>query len=65
MNKRRKEIATRLQEALEDGELIENAEYENAKNEQAFVEGRIKELEMLLANAKIIDEAEREPGAVH
>ena len=54
-NKRRKEIATRLQEALEDGELIE----------QAFVEGRIKELEMLLANAKIIDEAEREPGAVH
>jgi transcription elongation factor GreA len=64
-NKRRKEVATRLQEALEDGELIENAEYENAKNEQAFVEGRIKELEMLLANAKIIDEAEREPGAVH
>jgi transcription elongation factor GreA len=64
-NKRRKEIATRLQEAMEDGELIENAEYENAKNEQAFVEGRIKELEMLLANAKIIDEAEREPGAVH
>ena len=64
-NKRRKEIATRLQEALEDGELIENAEYENAKNEQAFVEGRIKELEMLLANAKIIDEAEKEPGAVH
>ena len=61
-NKRRKEIATRLQEALEDGELIENAEYENAKNEQAFVEGRIKELEMLLANAKIIDEAERGPG---
>ena len=45
--------------------MIENAEYENAKNEQAFVEGRIKELEMLLANAKIIDEAEREPGAVH
>lgn len=64
-NKRRKEIATRLQEAMEDGELIENAEYENAKNEQAFVEGRIKELEILLANAKIIDEAEREPGAVH
>lgn len=63
-NNRRKEIAIRLQEALEDGELIENAEYENAKNEQAFVEGRIKELEMLLANAQIIDEAENEQGAV-
>mgnify|MGYP000875944866 FL=1 len=63
-NNRRKEIAIRLQEALEDGELIENAEYENAKNEQAFVEGRIKELEMLLANARIIDEAENEQGSV-
>jgi len=63
-NNRRKEVALRLQEALEDGELIENAEYENAKNEQAFVEGRIKELEMLLANAQIIDEAENEQGAV-
>jgi len=63
-NNRRKEIAIRLQEALEDGELIENAEYENAKNEQAFVEGRIKELEMLLANARIIDESENEQGSV-
>lgn len=52
---KRKEIAERLQEAMEDGELIENAEYEDAKNEQAFVEGRIKELELLLANAHIID----------
>lgn len=52
---KRREIADRLQEAMEDGELIENAEYEDAKNEQAFVEGRIKELELLLANAHVID----------
>ena len=53
---RRQEIAERLHEAMEGGELIDNAEYEAAKNEQAFVEGRIKELEILLATAKIVDE---------
>jgi len=54
--KKREEIANRLHEAMEGGELIENAEYEAAKNEQAFVEGRIKELEILLATARVIDE---------
>jgi transcription elongation factor GreA len=54
--KKREEIANRLHEAMEGGELIENAEYEAAKNEQAFVEGRIKELEVLLATARVIDE---------
>lgn len=53
---KRQEIAERLQEAMEDGELIENAEYEDAKNQQAFLEGRIKDLELLLANANVIDE---------
>jgi transcription elongation factor GreA len=53
---RRQEIAQRLHEAMEGGELIENAEYEAAKNEQAFVEGRIKELEILLATARIVAE---------
>ncbi len=53
--KKREEIANRLHEAMEGGELIENAEYEAAKNEQAFVEGRIKELEILLATARVID----------
>ena len=53
---KREEIANRLHEAMEGGELIENAEYEAAKNEQAFVEGRIKELEVLLATAHIIEE---------
>jgi transcription elongation factor GreA len=53
---KRQEVAARLHEAMEGGELIENAEYEAAKNEQAFVEGRIQELELLLATAQIIDE---------
>lgn len=53
---KRQEIANRLHEAMEGGELIENAEYEAAKNEQAFAEGRIKELEVLLATARIIPE---------
>ena len=64
-NEKRKEVAVRLQEAMEDGELIENAEYEDAKNEQAFTEGRIKDLELLLANAHIIDENDdNEHGAI-
>jgi transcription elongation factor GreA len=53
---KRQEVANRLHEAMEGGELIENAEYEAAKNEQAFVEGRIQELEVLLATAKIIED---------
>ncbi len=53
---KRQEVAKRLHEAMEGGELIEDAEYEAAKNEQAFVEGRIQDLEMLLANARVIEE---------
>ena len=56
---KRQEVAERLHEAMEGGELIENAEYEAAKNEQAFVEGRIQELEMLLATARVIEESEK------
>ena len=65
-NQRRAEIASRLREALEGGDITENAEYEAAKNEQAFVEGRIKELEMILANARIIeaDAASAKQGTV-
>ncbi len=51
---KRQEVASRLHEAMEDGELIENAEYEAAKNEQAFVEGRILEIEYMLASAQEI-----------
>jgi transcription elongation factor GreA len=56
---KRHEVAARLHEAMEGGELIEDAEYEAAKNEQAFVEGRIQELEILLGNARVIDESEK------
>ena len=51
---KRQEVASRLHEAMEDGELIENAEYEAAKNEQAFVEGRILEIEHMLSSAQEI-----------
>jgi len=54
---RRDEVAERLRLALEEGgDLVENAEYEDAKNEQAFVEGRIQQLELLLNRAQIIEE---------
>ena len=55
-NVRRPEIAQRIHDAKEHGDLSENAEYEDAKNEQAFVEGRIQTLEALIKNATIIDE---------
>lgn len=61
---KRQEIANRLHEAMEGGELIENAEYEAAKNEQAFTEGRIKELELLLATARVIDEGSVAAGSI-
>ena len=54
---RRPEIAERLRQALEDGgELTENSEYEDAKNEQAFIEGEIARLDGILRNAKLIEE---------
>ncbi|MFW6135809.1 MAG: transcription elongation factor GreA [Chloroflexota bacterium] len=55
---RRKEIARRLELALAEGPLLENAELEDARNEQAFVEGRILMLERMLADAVIIEEDE-------
>ncbi len=55
-NVRRKEVAQRLKEAISYGDLSENSEYEEAKNEQAFVEGRILELEHMIKNAKVVDE---------
>jgi transcription elongation factor GreA len=55
---RRQEVAKRLHEAMADGDAgIDNdAEVDAAKNEQAFVEGRIRELELILSNAVIIEE---------
>jgi transcription elongation factor GreA len=53
---KRPEVAARIHDAKEHGDLSENAEYEDAKNEQAFVEGRIQTLEALIKNATLIDE---------
>ena len=55
-DEKREEIAVRLHEAMEGGDLIDNAEYEAAKREQSFTEGRIKELQYLLATARVIEE---------
>lgn len=54
-NVKRREIAERIQQAKELGDLSENAEYVEAKNEQGFMEGRILELENLLRNAIVIE----------
>ncbi|CAN5560218.1 transcription elongation factor GreA [soil metagenome] len=53
---KRAEVAARIHEAKEHGDITENAEYEDAKNEQAFVEGRIQNLSALIKNAVMIDE---------
>lgn len=53
---RRPEVAERLRQALEDGgEITENTEYEDAKNEQAFIEGEIVRIDRILRNAKLIE----------
>lgn len=53
-DERRKEIIERIQEAISHGDLSENADYAQAKEEQAFIEGRIQELEDNIKNAEII-----------
>lgn len=51
---RRKEVIERIQEAISHGDLSENADYAQAKEEQSFIEGRIMEIEEMLKNAEII-----------
>ncbi|MBQ9992584.1 MAG: transcription elongation factor GreA [Firmicutes bacterium] len=53
---RRQEVAARIKQAIEFGDISENSEYDDAKNEQAFIEGSIIDLEKKLRNAKIIDD---------
>jgi len=55
---KRKEITEKIKVALSFGDLSENAEYDEAKNDQAFVEGKIAQLEAMLRNAVIIDESQ-------
>ncbi|MFC0216091.1 transcription elongation factor GreA [Paenibacillus chartarius] len=55
---KRREVAERIKVAIGYGDISENSEYEDAKNEQAFIEGRIITLEKMLRNARIINDDE-------
>ena len=55
---RRKEVAERIRESKQFGEFSENSEYEDAKTEQAFVEGRILDLKQIILNAHVIEKKE-------
>ena len=55
---RRGEVAERIKVAREFGDISENAEYDEAKNEQAFLEGEIAKIEKQLKNVKVVDEDE-------
>ncbi len=55
---KRREIAERLKNAIGFGDISENSEYDDAKNEQALIEGRIMQLEQLLANVQVADSTE-------
>jgi transcription elongation factor GreA len=55
----RNELAKRLRAAIQMGDLSENADYHKAKEDQAFLEGRIQEMEYLLKNATIIEDTDR------
>ncbi len=61
----RREVNDRIRQAKEYGDLSENAEYEDAKQEQAFIEGRILKLEGMIRNARLINEAEYSADEVH
>lgn len=54
VGQKRKDVIERIQEAVAHGDLSENADYAQAKEEQAFIEGRIQELEEVIKNAEII-----------
>ncbi len=60
----REELARRLRSAIQMGDLSENADYHKAKEDQAFLEGRIQELEYLLKNATIVEESQIPRGEV-
>ena len=61
----RREVNERIRQAKEFGDITENAEYEDAKQEQAFVEGRILKLEGMIRNARIIDTSDYVADEVH
>lgn len=62
---KRKEIAQAIKEARSQGDLSENAEYQAAKDEQRLIEGRIEELEAILTNVEVVEEAEGGSNVIH
>lgn len=56
INVKRKEVAQRIKESISHGDISENSEYDDAKNEQAFIEGKIQQINTLLSKAVIIDD---------
>ena len=61
---RRIEVAERIKQAIAFGDISENSEYDDAKNEQAFIEGRIQELEQKLRNVEVISEEKKSKSVV-
>jgi transcription elongation factor GreA len=62
---KRTEVAERIKTAREFGDISENSEYEDAKNEQGLIEARIQSLESMLRNARVVDESSQDPHVVH
>lgn len=63
-SEKRQQVAERLKVAISYGDISENSEYDDAKNEQAFVEGRILTLENMIRNAKVIEDSEANKDVV-
>ena len=63
-NVRRQEVAARIHKASETGGTVDNAEYDESKNEQAFVEGRIRDLENIISNAVVAPNSDKPRGSV-
>jgi transcription elongation factor GreA len=64
INVRRKEVANQIAEAKAEGDISENAGYDEAKNAQAFLEGRIREVENRIRNAQLIDDMTDSPSNI-
>ncbi len=62
--RKRREVSQRIKDALDFGDITENSEYDDAKNEQAFVEGRIMKIENTLRNARVVDSDEIDENIV-
>jgi transcription elongation factor GreA len=62
---KRTEVAERIKQAREFGDISENSEYEDAKNEQGLIEARIQSLENMLRNARVVNQDDQDPNLIH